>query len=99
MENEFNLPEAIEDIRERDMKIKLKNIPKEFNLSEKIIKGKDIHNGEAEFVNTFMIKEFIKILKGDCCECKTHPIMRNQNKDWKCWFCIRLDKLAGDKLT
>ena len=61
---------------------------KEFNLSEKIIKGKDIHNGEAEFVNTFIIKEFIRMLK---------KITFNNTLAWS-KINEEIDKLAGDKL-
>ena len=62
-------------------------------IDGKVVKGKYFAGCTLKDV-----KDFIQKLKGGACECHMHPIMIERDKSWKCWFCVILNKLAGDKL-
>jgi len=73
---------------------------KDKTLSDKIVDLSGYTKGsvKSKYYWEKDVKDFIQKLKKDCCECHMHPIMMERDKSWKCWFCVILNKLAGDAL-
>lgn len=59
---------------------------KEFNLSKRILDCYDTEKLEVDDV-----KEFIKILRSDFCNC-------GQEGNDRCWNCKRIDRRVGNEL-
>ena len=69
---------------------------KGFDLSEKIINPIEKFRKKGYgMIEVKDVKEFIRLLKKELCECHLHEKMKELDSHWICWPCIIINGLVG----